>query len=359
MEKKRILYLSHINWRWIKQRPQYIAEELAKKYEICVRYSVDFRDNQLQKNRDSNIIVKPMYRLPLLSRYRLLRGINIWIGRTIIRKELQRKTDYIYVTAPDQVNFLKGIKGVKVIYDCMDDHVSLAKYNVKSCEPDERKLVKRADYILASSNKIKENLYNRYPEIRGKSISVVRNAYNGKVLMPENVEVHDNRFVLAYFGTVSSWFDFDMIKASLDIFENLFYKIIGPVETELYYHDRIEYVGTVEHDKLYDAVKEANCLIMPFKRGPIVDAVDPVKIYEYINFNKNILMVQYPEVERFSDYVYFYNNLDEYIEQIKLMMGTKQIKYSNSERISFLQENTWQSRADQIISSLESEGSSL
>ena len=35
---KTILYLMHIDWNWIKQRPQYIAEGLSKKYRVIVMY---------------------------------------------------------------------------------------------------------------------------------------------------------------------------------------------------------------------------------------------------------------------------------------------------------------------------------
>ena len=35
---KKILYVMHISWGWIKQRPQFIAEELAKTCEVDVYY---------------------------------------------------------------------------------------------------------------------------------------------------------------------------------------------------------------------------------------------------------------------------------------------------------------------------------
>ena len=35
---KKVLYVMHISWGWIKQRPQFLAEELAKYYEVDVFY---------------------------------------------------------------------------------------------------------------------------------------------------------------------------------------------------------------------------------------------------------------------------------------------------------------------------------
>ncbi len=56
---------------------------------------------------------------------------------------------------------------------------------------------------------------------------------------------------------------------------------------------------------------------MPFKLNDIVEAVDPVKLYEYINFNKDILTISYKEIERFSKFTYSYDGYDEFKSQLK------------------------------------------
>ena len=33
---KKMLYCMHIGWNWIKQRPHFIAEELANEYDLTV-----------------------------------------------------------------------------------------------------------------------------------------------------------------------------------------------------------------------------------------------------------------------------------------------------------------------------------
>ena len=38
MKRKKILYIMHVDWNWIKQRPHFIAEELTTWYDIKVVY---------------------------------------------------------------------------------------------------------------------------------------------------------------------------------------------------------------------------------------------------------------------------------------------------------------------------------
>ncbi|MFR4697112.1 MAG: hypothetical protein ACLT8V_00275 [Streptococcus salivarius] len=68
-----------------------------------------------------------------------------------------------------------------------------------------------------------------YQEVLDESkIEVVRNGYNGDVLM-FRLKKKAKKYVLAYVGTISHWFDFDILLKSLKDFKNIEYRLIGPV----------------------------------------------------------------------------------------------------------------------------------
>ena len=161
-------------------------------------------------------------------------------------------------------------------------------------------------------------------------------------------------FKLCYFGTVGEWFNTEYIEQSLIDFDNIEYVIIGPIDGgRLPEHPRVKYLGTIEHSELYNKTKDVDCFIMPFLVNDIVSAVDPVKLYEYINFNKNILCVEYPEIKRFEPYVYFYDDYNEYKSKIEKLIRHNKIKYSMEARLEFLNNNSWDSRVEQITKFLE------
>ena len=95
---------------------------------------------------------------------------------------------------------------------------------------------------------------------------------------------------------------------------------------------------------------------MPFLINEIIEAVDPVKLYEYINFDKNILTCRYGEIERFKPFVYFYTGYDEFIKQIQNLKSNNDVKYCNDDREMFLRENSWKCRVDTIIETLKQRG---
>lgn len=356
--KKKMLYLMNVDWNWIKQRPQFMAERLSKFCDLKVVYRYCYNRKNYQKRSYENIDVVPMYVLPRIDRYNALAWINRWIKKENIKKILKKNIpDIVYCTIPEQIHWITDTNAF-VIYDCMDNYPAFYKGKKRDIiKADERKLCKRADLILCSSAKLVDILCLEYGEDIKEKVLIVRNGYDGNVMDVSDGVQEDVLFKLCYFGTIGEWFNTEYIERSLEEFNNIEYIIMGPISGGvLPEHPRVRYCGTVEHSELYNKTRDINCFIMPFKVNDIVSAVDPVKLYEYINFNKDILCVEYPEIKRFEPYVYFYSDYDEYKERINELMSKDRIKYTLEERMIFLNNNSWDSRVEQIISKLKNEG---
>ena len=350
--KEKILYFSHIDWNWIKQRPQFIAEGLRNTFDVSVLFMFQVRNRKnLQKRSYRKENAKPFFLIPFAGRFSVISKLNRVFTKLQFKYHLKKeKPDYLYITYPLQDEFLSENCNCKIIYDCMDNYTALCpEFMYEKIFELEKSLVTKADYILVSSNNLKLKLCERYGDFIESKISLVRNGYNGSILEADaKLPAENKEFVVSYIGTVGKWFDFDLLKKSLDDFPMLKYRIIGPVDTDVLMHDRIEYVGTVEHSKLYGTIKDTDCLIMPFVLNEIVEAVDPVKLYEYINYNMNILCIKYDEIERFEPFVHFYSDYDSYKEQITSLIENNEIKYDSSARFEFLSSNGWISRVKTI-----------
>lgn len=354
-EKKKLLYLMHIDWNWIKQRPQYIEEALEKDFEVTILCPRNYR---LKEYHDKNNI-KVFYTIPFIRRYP-----GIWkiddVRKQIRIKNLIRKIkpDVVYCTSPEFASALAESYSGRIIYDCMDDMLAFNKQShyLERVGQQEKAMVQRADIVLATSNRLKGILCTRYPESVDK-FYLVRNGYDGKVA---KISSHkkEKLYTFCYFGTISHWFNFDYILKSLEEFHDVQYLLIGPVEggTSVPEHERIVYLSPVKHDDLQKATDNADAFIMPFKVNELILSVDPVKLYEYINFGKDILCIRYPEIERFNEFVYFYDDYESFKNKIIQMKITKTRKYGDDVRLEFLKDNSWCQRAEEIVSILSQIG---
>lgn len=353
---KKIVYIMNVDWNWIKQRPHFIAERLAKDYDVKIVYQYRYNRSKLQKRGCEGLNLKPVYVIPKLSSIEKLSWINDFILSKTIKKIIRKeKPDIVFTTYPTHINLIPDSFEGKVIYDCMDNHFAFVdnekkKHNIEDCE---KKLIDRANQIIVSSEYLMVHISQRY----GTNLDnfyLVRNAYNGEIIeLSQNKEKND-AFKMAYVGTISSWFDWKTIEMVLQEKKDVELHLYGPIDnTEIMKHERVIYHGTIEHEKLFETIKDMDALIMPFLINEIIEAVDPVKLYEYINFNKNIIMCKYKEVERFDEFVYFYNNVIEFVEAIEKIRDDNSIKYSNSQRLEFLMNNNWKNRVNQIIELME------
>lgn len=354
---KKMIYIMNVEWNWIKQRPHFIAEELDKYYEIYIVYQYKYNRTGLQNRKEDNIRLIPIKTIPKITSIEKLKWINEYImARQVKRLINDIQPDYIFFTFPTQINMLpKDYKG-KVIYDCMDNHSAFYKnYKVKKVlEEQEKKLINLSSKTLVSSDYLRKVISKRYG-FSDTNLELVRNAYDGRILENFKDKNITDVFRMAYFGTISSWFDWDTIIHTMDKVHNTELHLYGPLDktTSIPKHDRIFYHGTIEHDRLYSTIENMDCLIMPFIISEIIRAVDPVKIYEYINFNKDIIMCYYDEVTRFDDFVYFYKSVDDFIEAIENIRNNSHVKYTNLQRIEFLKSNDWHSRVRTIEANIE------
>jgi teichuronic acid biosynthesis glycosyltransferase TuaH len=353
--KEKILYMMHVDWDWIKQRPHFIAEKLGKTFDVSVFFSYSRKREGLTVN-PTNISRSPIIPLPM-KKYKLIKLLNDAIQKVYFTYVLKKeKPSFIWITHPSLYSYLPEelLKKHKVIYDCMDDVLEFNyPENVKAdFKEAEEKLLQEADTVFVSSEYLKQKIILR--GCNKEKTVLVRNGYKGDIIKPTpDRQTEKNTFRLAYVGTISDWVNFDLILSSLDEIKDIEYHFFGPIDCEVPKHDRIIFRGSVKHDELYDHIKDFDSLIMPFMVNELILSVDPVKLYEYVNFNKNIITVFYEEVRRFDDFVYFYQNSEEFINNIKNLKSENTLKYTEAQREQFLKENTWDQRVKQISNVLK------
>lgn len=349
---KKILYYSLVDWNWIKQRPQFIALGLAEQgFDVRGIYIKQYRQKGLQKVDSETIQLRPIYRIPAMgNRFSLINKANRWIiGSKIAREISNYQPDIIWLTHPSQLLDIPDTYAGQIVYDCMDNYDvlgTLPAFQEIICSQ-EKELCSRADIIFASSTMLQTKICSRNPDKESR-VHLIRNGCNGR-LYPRTSGFHEGKIYAGYVGTIAEWFDFDLLLESLERIPELEYFLIGPVLAENPpIHQRIHYLGTVAHEDLFDKIKEMDCMVMPFRLNDIVLSVDPVKLYEYISWQKNIITVDYPEIRRFGDFVCTYTDTFEYCSALTQLGHMQSACYSEAEAYRFLEDNSWKSRVEMI-----------
>ena len=368
---KQILYLMHIPWGWIKQRPHFFAEKLAKDIIVDVKYKQPFKiaKKHLLTSKSETIsnlfigrfLMFPFYKLPILKYFTW--G---WIQSLSLKFSLKKKGtyDFIWLTSPALYPSIGCVNSdAKIIYDCMDD---IAEFPSSKSSPVyckqlinwEMDLMKQADIVLCSSEYLKEKVIsrsgiNREVHIINNAISLPQirhfDSFPSKVQDAINL-LKSLKCSLLYIGTISQWFDFKLICEALDKKEDVQLVLIGPKDCDIPSHKQIHYIGSVERQYIYSLMEQASALVMPFIVNELIRSVNPVKMYEYIYMEKPIIAPHYGEMEKFLPYINLYHDNDEFMSLVdQLSKSELQISSEKgNEMKGFAEKNTWESRYEEV-----------
>lgn len=370
----KVLYISLVDWFWIKQRPQQICEELSKKGN-----NVDFfckipwrptnkgyshtNDNKSKKRIfkvNPNLRILRQFVLPVSSLLTIRKINNILLGKRISKLLKANKYDVMILTHPSQVDLLKSksLDHVKIIYDCMDDQ--LRDQTGKSLERSkkmEESLINLSNSVVCSSLHLVHVLQERYSTT--SKFQVINNGvdFNRFAVKPTRV-INDTTFEtekglrITYVGTVGTWFDFDTINRLALSIKNASFFIVGPINTTIpsEMESNVRFLGSCPYSEVPNYLWKSDILIMPFIVNKTVESVNPVKLYEYLATGKPVLCVKYGETLQFEKVLYLYKSPSE--AEIKLKEIINKLSEQNNhvaERRSFAKANDWEKRASDFV----------
>lgn len=357
--KKKMAYLMHVDINWIKQRPHFLAEKLARFYEIDLFYVQDLKSQKTADyTLDSLLTITKLNKFPFSCKSKFLQKIETRLNMQTLNKIYSGNYDYIWLTSPLLLQFIDITKLSRaiIIYDCMDDVLEfpLSNWSKAYYEQLEQKLFRYGNIVLATSAILEDKV-----RARGflKKVYLVNNAVNPKSLQLEatkKLEVQGTGLLnILYFGTISEWFDFELVSKLLDTHQDIVFTIIGPTEITLPRHERIKYFGPVKHEELKGFAAQADAFIMPFKLNELIKAVDPVKVYEYIALMKPTFVLKYNETLKFQDFVYLYEGFSDLSAKINEVKKHSVYNVDRKKVKKFIEENSWKNRAKQIYEILE------
>jgi len=354
---KNILYFMHVPWGWIKQRPHFLAEGLSENNFVKVICEKNKERNFENNPNNKNIKIVNYFDFSF-KKNKITYIISFLIRKFLIKRYI-KKADIIWLTYPSQYNYIKNVvkPNQRIIYDCMDDMIEFFKDEdvIANLKKIEKEICLKSDKIICSSEYLKNKLIKRY-NLEDK-ITVINNAIKKiennteKVTLPQEIlKIFETKSTkVIYIGTISKWFNFNLIIKTLKEVPNLEFIIIGPSDTEIPLHENLIKINAIEHKYVFELMKLSDYLIMPFIINELIKSVNPVKIYEYIYSNKPSIIPEYEETKKFSEFVYLYQTDEEFIELVKLAVEKKLVsKKTDIENFNFTNENTWDARMTQI-----------
>jgi glycosyltransferase involved in cell wall biosynthesis len=335
----KILYFSLIDWDFIYQRPQHLAERLSSKNDFTyvqpfglrnLRFS-DFhrvfrRFQSLFKRLDvkRGLHIKDFFFIPIIAPS--ITKINPFLLRYQMNSHVDSET-IIWVTYPSPLmpGILEGMKYGALVYEMMDDYPKVHPRSEEDIRRVEAWFVDKAALVITTSEALAEKAERIKKGVR---IRVIGNGVdydffnNGPKVRP--LEFKGLEKIIGYVGTISEWIDFELVDYLAENRPDLNFIFVGPIRAKrLPLKKNIRFIDTIDYEKVPAYCNGFDVCLIPFQRGEFADAVNPVKLFEYLALGKPVVSSYMRELERYKDVIYLAGDKEDFLTNVEIALDEK------------------------------------
>jgi glycosyltransferase involved in cell wall biosynthesis len=245
--------------------------------------------------------------------------------------------------------------GWAVVYDCMDEHSGFGTHGPQTAR-DEARLIAESDLVLATSRLLFERIVRA-----GREPAAVLRLPNAVDLAPfSRLPPRETsplarlpRPVVGYYGAIAEWFDAEAVAAAAKRRRGASFVLIGRESaTDLGALEglpNVHRIGELPYARLPEHLAAFDVCTIPFRRTPLTEATNPVKLYEYFATGKPIAARRLPEVEPFADVVALYDSSEQFDGALERALARGPDEEALiARRRQIARENTWEIRYETL-----------
>jgi glycosyltransferase involved in cell wall biosynthesis len=249
---------------------------------------------------------------------------------------------------------LRRSLGWPIVYDCMDDHAGFLHHGPEVLAAEDE-LVRQADLVVASSDVLLGKVGPR-----ARASVLLRNACDyehfARIDLPSRRKSTAPR--IGFYGAIAHWFDGELVAGLAALRPDWSFELIGSTWTGnvrcLQELSNVRLLGERPYQELPKLIHSWDAFIIPFKRLPLTDATNPVKVYEMLATGKPVVAVGLPELVPIAraGLITLAQSSVEFAREIERALRDDSPQLAER-RKAFARCNTWQARQSTLAEAIE------
>ncbi|WP_257457024.1 glycosyltransferase [Archangium lipolyticum] len=234
-------------------------------------------------------------------------------NRELLRAQVLRAMRSLHFKRPISWSFLPASAPVSgrlgeefVVYHCVDEFSAFSDTNGRHIAELEDKLMRRADLVITSAERLRENKARVNPNTvlvrHGVDFNHFVKACDASTPIPEDIAKLP-RPILGFFGLVADWVDLEAIAAAAKAHPEGSVVVIGKVAPDvdpsvLKSEPNIHLLGRKQYAELPGYCRAFDVALMPFKVNELTLNANPLKVREYLAAGLPVVSSDIPEVRK-------------------------------------------------------------
>lgn len=265
---------------------------------------------------------------------RMLRRLSIEPGRTIV-----------ITNAPGRnvLHFLQLARPALILYDC-DHNYEDCPWVPRAVAASELDLVRRADGIVCDSQFLCRKWASRHPAV----VQIPPAVDERQIAAQRTAPSAPAPRVIAYFGTLRNDIDIALLNCLAARFRVL---VIGAISQDLAtpLSATVSFIRCVSQTAMFEHLKQAEALVLPYRLNPYTAAVLPAKVFEALATGLPVVVTPLPELEPYREYLYRASTPADFIGILESLPLVDTLERKCA-RLAAARANTWDRRCAELLS---------
>lgn len=234
-------------------------------------------------------------------------------NRELLRLQVKRAMKQLHFKRPISWSFLPASAPVSgtlgeefVVYHCVDEFSAFSDTNGKHIAELEERLLRKADLVITSAERLRENKAKVNPKTvlvrHGVDYQHFVKACDPATKIPEDIAKLPKP-VIGFFGLMADWVDQEAIIATAKAHPEGSVVIIGKVAPDcdvsaMKAVPNIHFLGRQPYASLPGYCRAFDLALMPFKVNELTLNANPLKVREYLAAGLPVVSTDIPEVRK-------------------------------------------------------------
>ena len=292
----------------------------------------------------------PLHGVPAADR------LNAWILRALLRRQCARlglRRPIVWTFMPNVSGLLGACRERLVVYHCVDEYSAFSGVPRTALVAMERDLVKRADVVISSSERLSEDRRRLNPNSHFVPHGVDLRHFGRALdpILPVAPDLADvRRPAIGFIGLIADWVDLSLIAAMARRREHWSFVLIGKVATDLAPLrgiPNVRLLGQKPYAALPFYCRGLDVGIIPFRDNSLTLKANPLKMREYLAAGLPVVSTPMPEVARYRALLRLASDPESFLGACEAALGER-TETQDRARAAAMASESWEGRVKEM-----------
>ena len=271
-------------------------------------------------------------------------------------------TPFIYLLTWNS-GYATCVNNPRIIYDYVDD-INVFYGDHQEIAKGHQYLLRNAYLVLATARKLVDNARTYRTDVIYSPNGVVFDHFahldEREFTPPADLApiLAQGCPLIGYYGALARWFNYDLLKSIAILRPNYQFVLIGPdydgtlEPAKITQMPNIHCLGVKTYEQLPNYLHYFDVATIPFIVNEITHATSPLKLFEYMAGGKPIVITPMQESMQYKG-VLVAETAEDFVVQLDRALLLRDDPNYQNEIKNIAQQNTWESRAEEILRTIE------